>query len=97
MRGSEFLRKKNTGIPNIANQNSNFLTLQTSEFQKKNDRNLLNQKRNQNSAYDGGPRNWNQKLEFPTMAAGARMWESKMFTKDQMVAWENKTAAQQTW
>ncbi len=32
-----------------------------------------------------------------TMAAGARMWESEMFTKDQMVAWENKPAAQQTW
>jgi hypothetical protein len=32
-----------------------------------------------------------------TMAAGMRMWESKMFTKDQKVAWENKTAAQQTW
>jgi hypothetical protein len=31
------------------------------------------------------------------MAVGARMWESKMFTKDQMVAWENKTAVQQTW
>ncbi len=31
------------------------------------------------------------------MAAGARMWESKMFTEDQMVAWENKTAVQQTW
>ncbi len=25
------------------------------------------------------------------------MWESEMFTKDQMVAWENKPAAQQTW
>jgi hypothetical protein len=24
------------------------------------------------------------------MTAGAGMWESKMFTKDQMVAWENK-------
>jgi hypothetical protein len=32
-----------------------------------------------------------------TMAASARMWESEMFTKDQMIAWENKTAAQQTW
>jgi hypothetical protein len=32
-----------------------------------------------------------------TMAAGARMWESKMFTKDQMVTWKNKTSAQQTW
>ncbi len=32
-----------------------------------------------------------------TMAAGARMWESKMFTEDQMVEWENKTPAQQTW
>ncbi len=25
------------------------------------------------------------------------MWQSEMFTEDQMVAWENKTAAQQTW
>jgi hypothetical protein len=32
-----------------------------------------------------------------TMAAGAQMWQSKMFTEDQMVAWENKPAAQQTW
>jgi hypothetical protein len=32
-----------------------------------------------------------------TMAAGAQMWQSKMFTEDQMVAWENKTKAQQTW
>jgi hypothetical protein len=32
-----------------------------------------------------------------TMAAGAQMWQSEMFTEDQMVAWENKTAAQQTW
>jgi hypothetical protein len=31
------------------------------------------------------------------MAAGAQMWESEMFTKDQMVAWENKPAMQQTW
>jgi hypothetical protein len=31
------------------------------------------------------------------MAAGARMWESEMFTKDQMVAWENKPTAKQTW
>ncbi len=32
-----------------------------------------------------------------TMAAGARMWDSEMLTKDQMVAWENKPAAQQMW
>jgi hypothetical protein len=32
-----------------------------------------------------------------TMASGARMWESKMFTEDQLVAWEKKTAAQQIW
>jgi hypothetical protein len=32
-----------------------------------------------------------------TMAARARMWESKMFTKDQLVLWENKPAANQTW
>jgi hypothetical protein len=36
-------------------------------------------------------------VEKTMMTAGARMWESKMFTEDQMVAWENKTAAQQTW
>jgi hypothetical protein len=35
MRHSEFLRKQITGIPNSANQNFNFLTFQTSEFQKK--------------------------------------------------------------
>jgi hypothetical protein len=32
-----------------------------------------------------------------TMAAGAQMRQSKMFTEEQMVAWENKTVAQQTW
>jgi hypothetical protein len=32
-----------------------------------------------------------------TMAAGARMWESEMFTKDKLVLWENKLAANQTW
>ncbi len=31
------------------------------------------------------------------MAAGARMWELEMFTKDQMVTWENKPATQQMW
>jgi hypothetical protein len=31
------------------------------------------------------------------MAAGAQMWNSKMFTEHQMVAWENRTAAQQMW
>ncbi len=36
-------------------------------------------------------------MEEMTMALSARMWESKMFTKDKMVAWENKPAAQQTW
>ena len=36
-------------------------------------------------------------VEKMTMAAGARMWESEMFTKDQLVLWENKPAANQTW
>jgi hypothetical protein len=36
-------------------------------------------------------------IDKMTIAAGARMWESEMFTEDQMVAWENKPAAQQTW
>ncbi len=31
------------------------------------------------------------------MVAGAQVWQSKMFTEDQMVAWENKTATKQTW
>ena len=31
------------------------------------------------------------------MAAGAQMWQSEMFTKDQMAAWENRTPATQTW
>jgi hypothetical protein len=36
-------------------------------------------------------------LYFWWMAAGVCMWESEMFTKDQMVAWENKPTADQTW
>ncbi len=32
-----------------------------------------------------------------TMAAGAQMWQSEMFTEDQMVAWENRTSAMQMW
>jgi hypothetical protein len=35
--------------------------------------------------------------EEKTMAAGVQMWNSKMFTEDQIVAWKNKTVAQQTW
>jgi hypothetical protein len=31
--------------------------------------------------------------EEKTMAAGAQMWQSKMFTEDQIVTWENKTSA----
>jgi hypothetical protein len=36
-------------------------------------------------------------VEEKAMATGARMWESEMFTEDQMVAWENRPAADQTW
>jgi hypothetical protein len=36
-------------------------------------------------------------VEEMTMRAGAKMWESEMFTEDQMFAWENTPAAQQTW
>jgi hypothetical protein len=36
-------------------------------------------------------------VEEMMMAVGARMWESEMFTKDQLVLWENKPAANQTW
>ena len=31
-----------------------------------------------------------------TMAAGAQMWQSEMFTEDQMLAWENRPAADAT-
>jgi hypothetical protein len=31
------------------------------------------------------------------MVVGAQMWESKIFTEDQMVAWENRPAVNQTW
>jgi hypothetical protein len=34
--------------------------------------------------------------EEKMMAAGAQMWQSEMFTEDQMVAWENKAPADQT-
>jgi hypothetical protein len=32
-----------------------------------------------------------------TMAAGAQMWQSEMFTEDQMVIWKNRGAMAQTW
>ncbi len=35
-------------------------------------------------------------VEEKAMAAGVRMWESKMFTEDQMVARENRPAVNQT-
>jgi hypothetical protein len=36
-------------------------------------------------------------IKEKTMAAGACIWESEMFTEDQMVAWENKPIADQMW
>jgi hypothetical protein len=36
-------------------------------------------------------------IEEKTMAAGAQMWEREMFMEDQMVAWENRPAVNQTW
>jgi hypothetical protein len=36
-------------------------------------------------------------IKEKTMAAGARMWESMMFTEDQMVAWKNRPAVDQMW
>jgi len=35
--------------------------------------------------------------EEKTMAAGAQMWNSEMFTEDQMLIWENKAPTAQTW
>jgi hypothetical protein len=36
-------------------------------------------------------------VEEKTMVTGAQMWESEMFTEDQMVAWEIRSAVDQTW
>jgi len=36
-------------------------------------------------------------IEEKAMVADARMWECEMFTEDQMVAWKNKPAVNQTW
>ncbi len=67
IRRTEFLHKQITGIPNIAKLKSWFSdSPDIGISKKKSDRNLWNQKWNRNSAYNGGPRNWNQKLEFPT-------------------------------
>ncbi len=35
--------------------------------------------------------------EEKTMAVGAQMWQSEMFTEDQMVVWENRGVMAQTW
>ncbi len=35
--------------------------------------------------------------EEKTMAVGAQMWQSEMFTENQMVVWENGSAMAQTW
>jgi hypothetical protein len=51
-------------------------------------------KKFKNSLADGGIVT---SVKEMTMAAGARIWESKMFTKDQLVLWENKPTANQTW
>ncbi len=68
------------GIPKIANRNLNFLALQKLEFQiKKFDWNLWNCKRNWNSASNGGPRNRNQKLEFPTWGTSSRVTPSSCY------------------
>ena len=32
-----------------------------------------------------------------TMAVESQMWQSEMFTEDQMVVWENRGAMAQTW
>jgi hypothetical protein len=51
-------------------------------------------KKFKNSLDDRGISTSNKEM---TMAAGARMWDSEMFTDDQLVAWENKPDANKTW
>ncbi len=69
MRCTEFLHNKKFGIPNFRIRITSWW-LFYSGIQKKSDRNLQNRKRNRISASDGGPRNQNQKSEFPTKDRG---------------------------
>ncbi len=73
MRSTEFVRERNSGVPNYGIRiliwwlsNSRILKNIWLEFRI--------QKLNQNSASDGGPRNRNQRLEFPTKHGDAICW-----------------------
>jgi hypothetical protein len=92
IRRTEFLRKKNY-------RNSEY---RKSEFQFSDspdigiskiisDRNLWNQKWNRNSTSNGGPRNWNQELEFPTKATREDPVVQERKSRQCMAARSNKT------
>ncbi len=66
IRCTEFLHKQSKF--QIVESEFQFDDFSTAEFKKKPGWNIRSRKQNQNSAFNGGPRNWNQKLEFPTKA-----------------------------
>ncbi len=68
MRCIEFLRLFFSEFQ-ILKSEFRFLDYSTAEFEEtKSEQNLWNQKRNRNSASNGGPRNWNRKSELPIWA-----------------------------
>jgi hypothetical protein len=88
-RVTEFLRKQITGIPNITNQNSDFLTLQTSEFQKKNPTRIFGIENGIRIPLTMGVPETVQKSEFPTKTIGAANhvsdWSEPDFEEDPIV------------
>jgi hypothetical protein len=69
IRRTEFLPKQITGIPNNANRNSDFLTLQTSEFEKKNPTGIFGIKNGIGillpmGVQEIGTKNWNSQPSF---------------------------------
>ncbi len=70
IRRTEFLRKEITGIMNIANRNSNFLTLQTLKFQKKIQPESLELKTELEFCLRWGSQKLEPKIGIPNQASG---------------------------
>jgi hypothetical protein len=73
IRRIEFLRKEITGIPNIPNQNSNFLTLHTSGFPKKIRPESLELKMESEIHLQWGPQKSEPKVGIPNQAGAAKI------------------------
>ncbi len=84
MRGSEFLCNQITGIPNFANQNFDFLTFQTSEFQKKIQPESLESKTESEFRFQWGSQKSEPKIGIPNQAVGLR-WHASFIVALPMV------------